>query len=124
MLGLLSLPQSIQDDISNKLISMGHARVLSKLNDEAQQKELAEKIISEGISVRQLEELSQSPTIIKTNPQKPRIKQENPYQYLQEELSEKLGTKVKIRNKKMEISFENENDLNRLLECMSIGVEK
>ena len=124
MLGLLSLPQSIQDDISNKLISMGHARVLSKLNDEAQQKELAEKIISEGISVRQLEELSQSPTIIKTNPQKPRIKQENPYQYLQEELSEKLGTKVKIRNKKMEISFENENDLNRLLECMNIGVEK
>lgn len=124
MLGLLSLPQSIQDDISNKLISMGHARVLSKLNDEAQQKELAEKIISEGISVRQLEELSQAPTIIKTNPQKPRIKQENPYQYLQEELSEKLGTKVKIRNKKMEISFENENDLNRLLECMNIGVEK
>ena len=124
MLGLLSLPQSIQDDISNKLISMGHARVLSKLNDEAQQKDLAEKIISEGISVRQLEELSQAPSIIKTNPQKPRIKQENPYQYLQEELSEKLGTKVKIRNKKMEISFENENDLNRLLECMNIGVEK
>ena len=124
MLGLLSLPQSIQDDISNKLISMGHARVLSKLNDEAQQKELAEKIIFEGISVRQLEELSQAPSIIKTNPQKPRIKQENPYQYLQEELSEKLGTKVKIRNKKMEISFENENDLNRLLECMNIGVEK
>ena len=124
MLGLLSLPQSIQDDISNKLISMGHARVLSKLNDENQQKDLAEKIISEGISVRQLEELSQEPTIIKTNPQKPKIKQENPYQYLQEELSEKLGTKVKIHNKKMEIRFENDNDLNRLLECMNIGVEK
>ena len=124
MLGLLSLPQSIQDDISNKLISMGHARVLSKLNDEAQQKELAEKIISEGISVRQLEELSQSPSIIKTNPQKTKEKAENEYRYLQEELSEKLGTKVKIRNKKMEISFENENDLNRLLECMNIGVEK
>ena len=124
MLGLLNLPVYIQEEISNKTISMGHARVLSKLSDEAQQKELANKIILDGISVRQLEELAQAPTITKVNPQKPKIKQDNPYQYLQEELSEKLGTKVKVHNNKIEIRFENENDLNRLLDYMNIEVEK
>lgn len=124
MLGLLNLPVYIQEEISNKTISMGHARVLSKLSDEVQQKELANKIILDGISVRQLEELAQAPTITKVNPQKPKIKQDNPYQYLQEELSEKLGTKVKVHNNKIEIRFENENDLNRLLDYMNIEVEK
>lgn len=124
MLGLLSLPEIIQEDISNKKISMGHARVLSKLDDSAQQKELVEKVINEGISVRELEELTKEPTIIKTNPQKPRMKEENEYAYLQNELSDKLGTKVVIKKNKIEISFVNGNDLNRLLEFMNIEVDK
>jgi len=45
MLGLLNLPTNIQNDINNKKISMGHARVLSKLQDINQQNELEEKII-------------------------------------------------------------------------------
>lgn len=122
MLGLLSLPSSIQEDVSSKKISMGHARVLSKLEDEGQQQELVEKIVDEGISVRELEELTKEPTIIKTNPQKARIKSDNEYGYLQEELSEKLGTKVVIKKNKLEISFVNGNDLNRLLEYMHIEV--
>ncbi len=122
MLGLLNLPENIQNDISDKKITMGHARVLSKLNDFNQQQELEKKIIEEGISVRKLEELTQEPKIIKTNPQKPRIKTENEYVYVQNELSEKLGTKVLIKKNKIEISFVNGNDLNRLLECMNIEV--
>ena len=122
MLGLLSLPESIQNDISDKKISMGHARVLSKLDDIKQQEELEKKVIEEGISVRELERMTQEPKIIKTNPQKPRIKEENEYSYVQNELSEKLGTKVLIKKNKIEISFVNGNDLNRLLECMNIEV--
>ena len=72
MLGLLTLPQNIQEEINKNNISMGHARVLSKLSDESQQQELVDKILKEGISVRKLEELSQMPTITKTNPQKAR----------------------------------------------------
>ena len=79
--------------------------------------------MEEGISVRKLEELEQQPTIIKSNPQKERKKEPNEYSYLEEELSEKLGTKVVIRKNKMEISFVNSNDLNRLLEYMNIEVE-
>ena len=124
MLGLLNLPENIQNDINNKKITMGHARVLSKLEDVNQQNELEEKVINEGLSVRELETLTQEPTIIKTNPQKPKIRENNKYSYLQEELSEKLGTKVIVKKNKLEISFVNGNDLNRLLEIMNIEVEK
>ena len=124
MLGLLSLPDQIQKDINEKKLTMGHARVLSKLSDESQQKELEEKVINEGISVRELENLTQSPKVTKTNPQKHKNIENNEYSYLQEELSEKLGTKVVIKKNKIEISFVNNSDLNRLLEYMNIEVGK
>ena len=124
MLGLLSLPQDIQQQIVNKELSMGHARVLSKLQDSEQQEELAKRVISEGISVRELEKLTMEPTIIKTNPQKKKQEKNSQYVYLQTELSEKLGTKVTIKKNKIEISFVNNNDLNRLLEYMNIEVEE
>ena len=123
MLGLLTLPDTIQEDISAKKITMGHARVISKLDDYNQQQELVDKVINEGISVRQLEELAKETEIIKTNPQKPRVEREdNPYAYVQEAMSERLGTKVVIKKNKIEISFVNGNDLNRLLEYMNIEV--
>ena len=124
MIGLLNLPNDIQKEISTNNISMGHARVLSKLENQSQQHELVEKIVHDGLSVRELEELTKEPTIIKTNPQKTKKVSNNKFQYLQEELSEKLGTKVTIRKNKIEIRFVNTNDLNRLLEYMNIEVEK
>ena len=122
MLGLLTLPKNIQKEIANKKVTMGHARVLSKLEDVEQQQELLNKILEDGISVRELENLTQKPTIIKTNPQK-RTKETNEYSYLEEKISEKLGTKVVIRKNKIEISFVNGNDLNRLLDYMNIKVD-
>ena len=124
MIGILSLPQNIQDEISKNNVSMGHARVLSKLSDEYQQQELLDKILKDGISVRELENLTQSPEVKKTNPQTKKTIQNTEYLYLQDELSEKLGTKVVIKKNKIEISFVNNNDLNRLLEYMNIEVEK
>ncbi len=119
MIGLLTLPDDIQEEVNNKMISMGHARVLSKLDNREQQRQLADKIIKEGISVRDLEELSQKPMITKANPQK-RKHETNEYAYLQEEMSEKLGTKVSIKKNKIEIHFVNNSDLNRILELLNI----
>ena len=124
MIGILNLPEEIQDEISTNNISMGHARVLSKLDNQSQQQELIEKIVNDGLSVRELEELTKEPTIIKKKKKKIKQANNNKFQYLQEELSEKLGTKVSIKKNKIEISFVNENDLNRLLEYMNIEVEK
>ena len=124
MLGLLTLPEDIQKQVVDKQISMGHARVLSKLQDQKQQKDLANRIVTEGISVRKLEEMVNEPSIVKANPQKRHKEKSNEYLYLQNELSEKLGTKVVVKKNKIEISFVNDNDLNRLLEYMNIEVGK
>ena len=120
MLGLLTLPIDIQKDIEDKKISMAHARVLSKLESEEQQRELANKIINDKVSVHELEDL----TTNKTYEKKHKITKKSPnneYKYLEESLCEKLGTKVRIKNNKLEISFVNNNDLNRLLEIMNIN---
>ena len=123
MLGLLTLPEDIQEEISKKKLSMGHARVLSKLEDENQQRELAKKVIREDLSVRQLEELTQSKEkFTRTHTIKRATKTTSEYQYLENELSDKLGTKVKLKSNKIEINFVNTNDLNRLLEIMNLDV--
>ena len=123
MLGLLTLPEDIQEDISKKKLTMGHARVLSKLDDVNQQRELAKKVVREDLSVRQLEELTQSKEkFARTNAIKRTTKKPSEYQYLENELSDKLGTKVKLKSNKIEINFVNVNDLNRLLEIMNLDV--
>ena len=122
MIGLLSLPSTTQNLINQKEITMGHARVLSKLKDENQINELTDKIITEGISVRELEELTSNNDYERKN-KIVRVKsksENNEYKYLEESLGEKLGTKVKIKSNKIEISFTNVNDLNRLLEIMNL----
>ena len=121
MIGLLTLPEEVQNLISEKKISMGHARVLSKLEDKHQIKELTDRIISEGLSVRQIEELTSSE---KNYERKNKIvrhqEKNNEYVDVEETLKEKLGTKVKIKKNKLEITFTNTNDLNRLLEIMNL----
>ena len=121
MIGLLALPEVIQQDVSEQKISMGHARVLSKLDNKEQQRELADKIIAEGLSVRSLEELTNSEEKYpKAHKQVKTKETSNDYKYLQDELCERLGAKVRIKSNKIEISFVNGNDLNRLLEIMHI----
>ena len=121
MIGLQNLPQPIQGLISENKISMGHARVLSKLENENQQQELVEKIINDGMSVRELENLTKSPEKFeRTHKIKKHTQEINEYQYLEDELCDKLGTRVKIKSNKIEISFVNGNDLNRLLEIMNL----
>lgn len=121
-LGLLRLPKHTKELINENKISMGHARVLSKLDDENQIEELTNKIIKDGISVRELEEITSSQeTFVRKNViKKPKTEQNAAYKYVEETISEKLGTKVKIKSNKIEISFTNSNDLNRLLEIMNL----
>ncbi len=123
MLGLLTLPNEIKDEVVKGELSMGHARVLSKLEDKEQAISLAEKTINENLSVRRLEELTNSKEEYhrkkEITPHKPKSK-DSEYSYLESDLCEKLGTKVKIRNNKLDISFTNANDLTRILEIMHL----
>lgn len=118
MLGLLTLPEEVKDMIMDNKITMGHARVLSKLEDNDKIKELADRIVMENLSVRQLENLSVDTLYPKKKQIKKHTNLNNEYKVIEEDLSEKFGTKVKISNNKLEISFVNSNDLNRILEII------
>ena len=121
-IGLLTLPNETKELINNNKISMGHAKILSKLENHEQINELTKRIIDEGISVRELERITSSQeTFVRKNViKKQKKEQENVYKYVEENVSEKLGTKVRIKSNKIEISFTNSNDLNRLLEIMNL----
>ena len=121
-LGLLNLPEDVQKKILDGEISMGHARVLSKMNDEDEVTDLANKVIEDNISVHELEEISKKEEIKKRMPIT-RRKMDTDYFHIENELRDILGTKVKVDNKKVSIYFENVNDLNRILEIMNIEIK-
>lgn len=121
ILGLLNLPYDIQDLILTNKISMGHARVLSKIDDKNKIEELADKIVDENLSVRELENLVNNDNIKKRTPIK--RKENNEYNDVENMLKEKLGTKVKVNNNKITINFTNVNDLNRILEIINCNMD-
>lgn len=121
-LGLLNLPEDVQKKILDGELSMGHARVLSKMEDEKEVSHLVDKVIKDNISVHALEEISKKEDIKKRIPTT-RKRIDTNYFHIENELRDILGTKVKVDNKKMSIYFENVNDLNRILEIMNIEIK-
>lgn len=121
-LGLLNLPEDVQKKILDGELSMGHARVLSKMEDEEEVSQLVDKVIKDNISVHALEEISKKEDIKKRIPTT-RKRIDTDYFHIENELRDILGTKVKVDNKKMSIYFENVNDLNRILEIMNIEIK-
>ena len=122
-LGLLRLPNSVQNMILEGKLSMGHARELSKLEDNEKIVEYAKNIVNNNLSVRDIENLSKSTDIKKKNPINRVSNKDTEYGYIEREMREVFGTKVKINNKKIEISFNNNNDLDRILEIMNIKID-
>lgn len=122
MLGLLRLPLSVQDMVLYNKISMGHARVLSKLESHDQIEELANKVVNEFLSVRDLEKLTETSNYERIIPIN-KIKRNKEYKSVENALKEKLGTRVSITENKIKISFATKEDLNRILEILNIEVE-
>lgn len=121
-LGLLRLPDDVQDMVRDNKMSMGHARVLSKIEDNNKVEELAKKVVKDNISVRDLEDISNKEELPKKVPivRQPKV---NEYQYVEDELRDILGTKVKIENKKIEIYFDSKVDLTRILDILNVKVD-
>lgn len=118
LLGILALPEHVLTLVKENKLTMGHARCLSKLSDIEKINELTKKVLEENLSVRELEALASGEEIERKNKivKKPKS---NEYTSLEKELTEYYGTKVKIANKKLIISFENNQDLNRILEMIN-----
>ena len=122
-LGLLRLPDDVQELILENKISMGHARVLSKIEDDKEVEKLAHKIVNENISVRDLENISSGEDIKKKVPINRMPKSNNEYKYIENELKDMLGTKVKVENKKIEIYFNSSVDLTRILDILNVKID-
>ncbi|MGC8719874.1 MAG: ParB/RepB/Spo0J family partition protein [Thermodesulforhabdaceae bacterium] len=132
-LRLLSLPRSIQEDILNGRLSMGHARALMALDSEEKQLALRDEIIQKGLSVRAVESLvyrndADSQSAGGEENQLPRSDKteqagEDRIGSLEAQLRLLLGMNVRIRRRgrtsgQVSIFFRSEEELNRLIELL------
>ena len=120
MLGILRLPKEVQRLVVQDKLSMGHARMLSKLEDENKIIELANRVVNEGLTVRDIEKITSSEEVAKKNKIVRKEEKSNEFKYIEELLRDKLDTKIKIKDNKVEISFTSIADLNRILEVLNI----
>lgn len=123
LLGLLSLPKYVQKEVINGTISMSHARVLSKIDDVDMILNLAQKVIDEGISVRELETLSREEDVIKKNKIVRTVVLNPRFKIYETVMRDVVGTKVQISKNKISIPFDSDKDLERILEILNIDIE-
>ena len=122
MIGLLRLPEEIKEYVVDGKLSMTHARILSKMSDKDIIVKLAHRIINEGLSVRDLEDIAKGNEINKLNKVERKVKESDmKYKYAEELLSEKLESKVRVFKNKVEVKFKDADDLNRILLLLNIG---
>ena len=131
-LRLLKLPPSIQASLREGRLSVGHAKVILGLMGETQQRLAAERVLKEGLNVRQTEALvtrlmaREAGTLTKSNPLTPLTRDAHVVN-LENRLRERLKTKVNLRYAQgkgaLEISFFSDAELDRLLQVLGIGPE-
>jgi ParB family chromosome partitioning protein len=115
---LLRLPQEVRSSVASNALSMGHARALLALSDEAAQLRVARDVVSRSLSVRETEALvkkAASPVV-----EKPEKITDVHTRAAEDKLRMALGTRVRINRKgkggRLEIEFVNEDELQRLYE--------
>lgn len=122
-LRLLQLPPAIQELVSRETISAGHARALLAVTDSRLQQECAEKVVSQGLNVRQTEELVknwQGNRLVNVS----RETKKRPVEIvdLEQRLATNLGTQVRLvpgrKRGKIEIVYYDHDELERLLELL------
>ncbi len=125
-LRLLKLPPLVQRRVAAGILSAGHARALLSLTDGAEIERLAQRIVSEGLSVRAVEEVvamfNQEPDAVKRRA--PRAGQHSvAVDELAGRLSDLFETRVKVQLGKskgrMTVEFASVEDLNRILAVMA-----
>jgi ParB family transcriptional regulator, chromosome partitioning protein len=121
---LLQLPQELQELVAKRELSAGHARAVLKLHSEADQRELAKRIIAEGWTVRRAESYTppvgeaKSAKAAAPGPVDPNVKA------AVQEMERALGTRVRIQEKspgkgKIEIEYYSSDDLDRIYNLIS-----
>ena len=118
-LRLLNLPEDISNLVRDGKISMGHARALLSFEDAAEASRVAQLVVKDGISVRDVERLAKSAQKTKKSPEKREKKRDIFYDQVEIALSKMLGRKVKVFVSKggsgtLEVEFFSKSDLEKL----------
>lgn len=123
---LLDLPQDIQQLMVEGVITAGHARALLTVSDTAAQQQLAQKVVTEHLSVRQTENLA-SLLLGSTQDRKPRAVTPQSYKRAAKHLRSILHAKVKVKRvgekNKIEIEFDSDAMLARVVRALERGYD-
>lgn len=115
---LLSLSSEIQDAIAQGIISSGHGKILAGIQDQSKQKLLADRIVREKLTVREIEKIVATWKSALSGSKKRARRQDAELNLLAEELQRRFGTKVTISGKpkkgKIEIHYYSLKELERI----------
>lgn len=121
-LRLLSLPEDIQANLVEGEIAMGHARALLAALSPARQRALRDRIVREGLSVREVERLAREERVAPPRARREEAKPDPALARIQGDLQRRFQTPVFVRRRgkrgAIEIVFYSDTDLDRILRLM------
>lgn len=122
---LMKLPVAIQDGLDAGKITEGHAKALLSLETESEQLAMYEKILLQGMNVREIEQATKPLAKERPTQAKAVVQMDPNLQALEDALSTHLGSPVKIQRSgaagKMIVEFYSDDDLNRVLETIGFA---
>jgi ParB family chromosome partitioning protein len=123
LLRLLQLPPDLQNLVATRRLSQGHARCLLGIPAELQ-REVAEKVVAQGLSVRQVESLTQRMTETRKPKTAREVNIDPNVKAAIDELERALSTKVRIVEKsnnsgRIEIEYYSTEDLDRIYSAIT-----
>lgn len=123
-LRLLDLPEEVQDLVYGGSLTAGHARAVLSVPEEASRVRLAEKIVSDGLSVREAENLARLFAAGQSE-RSPRPATPKAFKVVARRLRRLLGTNVRVKQgkdkNKIEIEFRSEEELERIFTLLTEG---
>ncbi|HEV8544147.1 MAG TPA: ParB/RepB/Spo0J family partition protein [Verrucomicrobiae bacterium] len=134
LLRLLQLPADVQNYVRSNLLTFGHARAILGISHSDSQKQLAEEVIRDGLSVRETEQLvnernqqTGGTTHNRSLATRPPTTPDVHIAALQSKLQDRFGTKVSLKYRKgkgaVEIRFFDDDDLERIMEIVGVKMD-
>lgn len=124
-LRLLDLPEAVQDLCYGGKLSAGHARAILGVSDETSRVRLAQKVVDEGLSVRDTENLARLLAAGQSMERSARAVTPKSYKVVARKLRRLLETNVRVRQTakkgKIEIDFHTEDELERIFRLLTEG---
>ncbi|MBO7677675.1 MAG: ParB/RepB/Spo0J family partition protein, partial [Erysipelotrichaceae bacterium] len=118
LLRMLNLPKEVQKLVNDNKLSYSQARTILSLENSADMIEVANQAVAEELTVKQIEKLckkiTKKPSPVKSSKSDPFMDD------VIDRLQKKYSTKVEIKNKSINIKYNDVEDLNRILEIMGL----